>query len=106
MRWSLGTGVLAVVLVGCGGDDGDSTYTIAFEGDLEAVGLVAAQDGGGPWEAVALDGSGHGTFTVTRGYHALAFVCPTPTFVFVHELHDAGDECDKAEKVCTRRCVK
>ncbi|MBK7074897.1 MAG: hypothetical protein IPH44_21620 [Myxococcales bacterium] len=92
MRWSLGTGVLAVVLVGCGGDDGDSTYTIAFEGDLEAVGLVAAQDGGGPWEAVALDGSGHGTFTVTRGYHALAFVCPTPTFVFVHELHDAGDD--------------
>ena len=38
------------------------------------------------------DGSGHGTFTVTRGYHALAFVCPTPTFVFGHELHDAGDD--------------
>ena len=92
MRWLLGAGVLAAVLAGCGGDDADSTYTIAFAGDPAAVGLVAAQDGDGPWQAVTLDASGHGTFTVTRGFHGALVVCTYLPSVHVAVNYDAGDD--------------
>ncbi|MBL8621500.1 MAG: hypothetical protein JNK64_09360 [Myxococcales bacterium] len=78
-------GVLAAIAAtgACAGDD-PTPYTITFTGD-DHLAYLAAQDGDGAWQRLTLDATGQATFTVTRGYHGLAFACgvggSTPRFL-------------------------
>jgi len=68
-------GVLAAItgLGACSSDD-PTPYTITITGDEHLI-YLAAQDGDAPWQRLTLDAAGQATFTVTRGYHGLAFAC-------------------------------
>ncbi len=87
-------GVLAAIAAtgACAGDD-PTPYTITFTGD-DHLAYLAAQDGDGAWQRLTLDATGQATFTVTRGYHGLAFACGTSGIPprFLSAGFDAGAE--------------
>ncbi len=64
----------AITGLGACSSDDPTPYTITITGDEHLI-YLAAQDGDAPWQRLTLDAAGQATFTVTRGYHGLAFAC-------------------------------
>lgn len=48
---------------------------VTRSGDADAIAAVFAQDGDGPWHAVALDAAGRGSFDSPAGYWGIATFC-------------------------------